>query len=117
MLFQICQTLALSLIGVIFAKPMTPRFNDGDTISIGTGSLVVDDEETKTLLAWLNKINMESSGGQTTSDNARSRAISVPSEEPYVEKDGFVVAKAPSATPSLLGKCKGFAYILVRPCK
>ena len=117
MSFQICQTLVLSLIGVTLSKPITQRASNEETISIGTGSLVVDDEETKTLLAWLNMINMESSGIQTTSDNARARAISAPPEEPYVEKDGFVVAKAPALAPSLLGKCKGFAYILVGPCE
>ena len=61
-------------------------------------------------------INTKPSPPQT--DN-RSRGRAIPSivEDTYVKKDGFLVAKATKAPqqqiPTLLGKCKGFAFVLV----
>ena len=78
--------------------------------------LIARDEETKALLSWLNVINSQALL-PPPSDNSRARALPAPAEDSYVEKDGFVVAKSPSAVPPILEKCEGFVYILVGPCE
>lgn len=76
--------------------------------------LVANDEETKTLLAWLNHINSESSSPKIDTRD-RGRAIDTEAkDDAYVKKDGFLVAKSPSNVPTLLKKCEGFEYVLVR---
>ena len=76
--------------------------------------LVANDEETKTLLAWLNHINSESSSPKIDTRD-RGRAIDTEAkDDTYVKKDGFLVAKSPSNVPTLLKKCEGFEYVLVR---
>ena len=101
--------------GLIFARTISPLEIDGHLdrkIDVKASSLVVNDEETKTLLAWLNMINNKASSPQS---NNRSRGRAIPSveDENYVKKDGFLVAKSPSNVPSLLRKCEGFAFVLV----
>ena len=83
-------------------------------IDVKASSLVANDEETKTLLAWLNHINSKASSPQVDIRN-RGRAIDANvRDEAYVKKDGFLVAKSPSKVPSLLKKCEGFGFVLVR---
>ena len=106
--------LLLYMTGCVLARNISPLDNDGNErkIDVKASSLVANDEETKTLLAWLNMINNKAASPQT---NNRSRGRAIPSveEENYVKKDGFLVAKSPSNVPSLLRKCKGFAFVLV----
>ena len=83
-------------------------------IDVKASSLVANDEETKTLLAWLNHINSKASSPQVDIRN-RGRAIDANvKDEAYVKKDGFLVAKSPSKVPALLKKCEGFGFVLVR---
>ena len=100
----------------VLARTISPLENNGNgrRIDVKASRLVANDEETKTLLAWLNMINKQSS--PTPTDNrGRGRAIPSIVEDTYVKNDGFLVAKSPSTVPSLLGKCKGFAFVLVGP--
>ena len=115
------------MVGCILARTISPpsmKLEDnenGRIIDVKASSLVVNDEETKTLLAWLNMINNKaSSSPQGKIPNSRGRSIpssindNAGDAESYVKKDGFLVAKSPSNVPSLLKKCEGFAFVLVR---
>ena len=83
-------------------------------IDVKASSLVANDEETKTLLAWLNHINTKASSPEVEPRD-RGRAIDTNiKDEAYVKKDGFLVAKSPSRVPSLLKKCEGFGFVLVK---
>ena len=125
--FQILINMMCCMVGCILARTISPpsmKLEDnenGRIIDVKASSLVVNDEETKTLLAWLNMINNKaSSSPQGKIPNSRGRSIpssindNAGDAESYVKKDGFLVAKSPSNVPSLLKKCEGFAFVLVR---
>ena len=125
--FQILINVMCCMVGCILARTISPpsmKLEDnenGRIIDVKASSLVVNDEETKTLLAWLNMINNKaSSSPQGKIPNSRGRSIpssindNAGDAESYVKKDGFLVAKSPSNVPSLLKKCEGFAFVLVR---
>ena len=114
-LFQILSGFLFCIVEGILARTISPLENNGNgrSIDVKASSLVANDEETKTLLAWLNMINTNSSPPQVDNSNRGSKAIPSIGEDNYVKKDGFIVAKAPSNVPSLLGKCRGFAFVLV----
>lgn len=125
MKYKILINVMCCMVGCILARTISPpsmKLEDnenGRIIDVKASSLVVNDEETKTLLAWLNMINNKaSSSPQGKIPNSRGRSIpssindNAGDAESYVKKDGFLVAKSPSNVPSLLKKCEGFAFVL-----
>ena len=113
-LFQILSVILLCMIETCFTRTISPLENSGNErrLDVKATSLVANDEETKTLLAWLNMINTKAALTHLDNRN-RGRALPSTADNAYVKKDGFLVAKAPSNVPSLLRKCKGFAFKFV----
>ena len=101
--------------GCFLARAILPKetIESRRKIDVKATNLVANDEETKALLAWLNMINTVVSTSTEIVYKNRGRAIPSVATGTYVKKDGFLVAKSPSNVPSLLGRCQGFAFVLV----